>query len=77
MTELWSDKSIENVTVEEYSGLMESHVLISDDVKTHLSNCSLEEYLNDAAQGTGNNSLFLQLYIMFRVIFWYNNEKKC
>ena len=53
MTELWSDKSIENVTVEEYSGLMESHVLISDDVKTHLSNCSLEEYLNDAAQGTG------------------------
>ena len=53
MTELWSDKSIENVTVEEYSGLMESHVLISDDVKSHLSNCSLEEYLNDAAQGTG------------------------
>ena len=60
-TNVWQGKAIEDVTVEEYTGLMNSHVLNLNGTlmnetfigENSLKNCSLVEYLNDAASGTG------------------------
>ena len=57
-TDIWHGKALHDVTVNEYNGLMTSHfndTLINSvfvGAKT-LKNCSLVEYLNDAAEGTG------------------------
>jgi len=60
-TDVWQGKSIEDVSVEEYTGLMNSHVInlnatLANETfigENSLKNCSLVEYLNDAASGTG------------------------
>ena len=58
-TDVWHGKVVEDITVEEYTGLMTSHVMndtLINQVFTGenaLKNCSLEEYLNEAAEGTG------------------------
>ena len=60
-TDVWQGKSVEDVSVEEYTGLMNSHVLnlntsLMNETfigENSLKNCSLVEYLNDAASGTG------------------------
>lgn len=60
-TDLWKGKTLEDVTPDEYTGLMNSHTLNLNDTlmkqvfvgENQLTNCSLTEYLNDAASGTG------------------------
>ena len=75
-TDVWQGKSIEDVSVEEYTGLMNSHVINLNATLTNetfigdnsLKNCSLVEYLNDAASGTGlafigeSYPFFIQFY---------------
>ena len=54
-------KGIHDITTDEYTGLMNSHVINLNDTLMNqvftgdntLKNCSLVEYLNDAAEGTG------------------------
>ena len=60
-TDVWQGKSVSDVSVEEYTGLMNSHILNLNGTLMNetfvgeniLKNCSLVEYLNDAASGTG------------------------
>lgn len=60
-TDVWHGKTVSDVSAEEYTGLMNSHILNLNStlmeqvfVKDNaLSNCSLVTYLNDAASGTG------------------------
>ena len=60
MTDLWPGKEISDITEEEYTGLMNSHVLNMNKTlmdsftgTNALKNCSLEQELNQAAEGTG------------------------
>ena len=60
-TDVWHGKGIQDITADEYTGLMNSHVLNLNETLMNqvfigekaLKNCSLVEYLNDAAEGTG------------------------
>lgn len=60
-TDVWHGKGIHDITADEYTGLMNSHVINLNDTLMNqvftgdntLKNCSLVEYLNDAAEGTG------------------------
>ena len=50
-TNFWPNRTAEDITVEEYTGLINSHVL--SNISSQLKNCSLENELNAAAGGTG------------------------
>ena len=52
LNEYWVGKSVEDITVEEYTGLMNSDVFESNFTE-QLKNCSMEKFLDDAASGTG------------------------
>ena len=60
-TDVWQGKTITDVTVAEYDGLMASHVLNLNETlmknvfvgENTLKNCSLVDELNESAQGTG------------------------